>query len=455
MNNLIGNKQFYKKMLWVMLPIALQNGITNFVSLLDNIMVGRLGTEAMSGVSVSNQLIFVYNLCIFGALSGAGIFTTQYYGKQDKEGIQYTFRYKIFLSAILTLGAILLLVCFKDTLISFYLNGEGKILETLSQGREYLLLMLIGLPAFMMMQVYATTLRECSETILPMKAGLIAVVVNLVGNYLLIYGKLGLPALGVAGAAIATVLSRYVEMAINIIGCHRIKQFQELLSGVYASLKLPFDLFKKIFITGLPLLLNETLWAAGMAMLAQCYSTRGLDVVAAMNISNTINNVVNTIFIALGSAAGIIIGQLLGAQKIQEAKETVPKMNFFGVILCSVLALFMCYFSSVFPTIYNTEVSIQHLATRFIFIQSLFMPLQSYINCTYFTLRAGGKTFITFLFDSAYVWVINVVIAFILSRYTTIPVIYIFLCIQCMDILKAVIGTYLLKKGVWIQTIVT
>ncbi|MDO4466377.1 MAG: MATE family efflux transporter [Bacillota bacterium] len=454
MKKYIGNKQFYKKMLLVMLPIALQNGITNFVSLLDNIMVGRLGTEAMSGVSISNQLIFVYNLCIFGALSGAGIFTTQYFGRLDKKGIQYTFRYKILIGTTSTLGAILLFLGCSETLISFYLNGEGNIADTLFYGKEYLMLMLLGLPAFMMMQVYATTSRECSQTMLPMKAGLIAVVVNLVGNYILIYGKFGLPALGSAGAAIATVLSRYVELVINVVGAHKNEHIAPFLEGVYASLKLPFDLFKKIFITGLPLLLNETFWASGMAMLAQCYSTRGLDVVAAMNISNTINNVVNTIFIALGSAAGIIIGQLLGAQKVQEAKDTVPKMNFFGVILCTFLAMIMCYFSNIFPTIYNTGLDIQNLATQFIFIQSLFMPLQSYINCMYFTLRAGGKTFITFLFDSVYVWMVSVVIAYCLSRFTSIPVIYIFLCVQCFDIIKAVIGAILIKKGIWIHNIV-
>lgn len=454
MKKLIGNKQFYKKMLLVMLPIALQNGITNFVSLLDNIMVGRLGTEAMSGVSISNQLIFVYNLCIFGALSGAGIFTTQFFGKQDQKGIQYTFRYKILIGTLATMFAMLLFIGYKETLISFYLNGEGNIQDTLFYGKEYLTFMLIGLPAFMLMQVYATTLRECSETMLPMKAGLIAVTVNLVGNYILIYGKLGFPALGANGAAIATVLSRYVELGINVVGAHKNKKIAPLLQGVYASLKLPIDLFKKIFITGLPLLMNETFWAAGMAMLAQCYSMRGLDVVAAMNISNTINNVVNTIFIALGSAAGIIVGQLLGAQKIQEAKDTVPKMNFFGIVLCSILGLFMCYFSSIFPTIYNTDLKIQHLAAQFIFTQSLFMPLQSYINCMYFTLRAGGKTLITFLFDSVYVWCVGVVIAYCLSRFTTVPVIYIFLCVQCMDIMKALIGAILIKKGIWIHNIV-
>lgn len=450
----LGDKKFYKKIAYVGLPIALQQGITNFVSLLDNVMVGQLGTEQMSGVSIANQLLFVYNLCIFGGLSGAGIFTTQYFGKKDKKGIQHTFRYKILLSFLLTFIAMSIFLFFKEPLILSYLNGEGNIISTLYYGKQYLSVMLFGIPAFMIMQVYASTLRECDETMLPMRAGLIAVAVNLIGNYALIYGKFGLPALGSMGAAIATVLSRYVEAAINIIGAHANIKKNYYLKGMYKTIHVPFYLIKRYFVTGFPLLLNETMWAAGVAMLAQCYSTRGLDVVAAMNISNTISNVANVSFIALGSATGIIIGQLLGANKIEEAKQTSTRLNVFSIMMCSVFMVIMCYFSPVFPSIYNTEETIRTLATQFIFVQSLFMPLQGYINCMYFTIRAGGKTFITFLFDSFYVWTVGVSIAFILSRFTSISVIYIFLCIQLADIIKAVIGYILMKKGIWIHNLV-
>lgn len=453
-NKFIGTRQFYKRVCYIALPIALQQGITNFVSLLDNIMVGQLGTEQMSGVSVANQLIFVYNLCIFGALSGAGIFTTQYFGRQDKEGIQHTFHYKILLSSILTIAAILIFILFKEPLIMSYLNGEGDILSTLFYGKEYLMIMLLGMPGFMIMQIYSTTLRECDETILSMKAGLIAVGVNLIGNYLLIYGKLGLPALGSAGAAIATVLSRYIEATINIVGAHSNVKKNYYLKGIYQTLLVPFNLMKRYFITGFPLLLNETMWAAGMAMLTQCYSLRGLHVVAAMNISSTISNVASVSFIAMGSATGILIGQLLGANKIEEAKENCTQLATFSVALCTVFAIFMCSFAHVFPSIYNTEESIRNLASRIIFMQALFMPLQAYVNCIYFTIRAGGKTMITFFFDSVYQWIVLVSIAYILSRYTSLPVVTIFTCVQLADIIKAIIGTILVKKGIWIHNIV-
>ena len=188
----IGDRQFYKMVLAVAVPIMLQNGITNFVGLLDNIMVGQIGTEQMSGAAIVNQLIFVYNLCIFGGVSGAGIFTAQYFGQNDTEGVRNTFRFKLWMAALLTVITIALFLTAGPALIQMYLKGEANSTDaaaTLMYGRQYLMIMLIGLPAFMLGQVYASTLRECGETVLPMKAGIVSVLVNLVFNYLLIYGK--------------------------------------------------------------------------------------------------------------------------------------------------------------------------------------------------------------------------------------------------------------------------
>lgn len=314
----IGDKAFYKMVLAVAVPIMIQNGITNFVGLLDNIMVGQVGTEQMSGVAIVNQLLMVYNLCIFGGLAGAGIFTAQYFGQKDDEGIRHTFRYKFWMALLLTTGAIVLLGSLGENLIQMYLSGSsdgGDLAAALHYGKNYLQVMFIGLPAFMLVQIYVSTLRECGETVVPMKAGIAAVFVNLCLNYLLIYGKLGLPALGVVGAAVATVVSRYVEAAIVIAWTHRHKEKNPYIVGIYKTLKVPKHLVGKFFIKGAPLLINETLWSSGMAMLTQCYSVRGLSVIAGLNIANTINNVFNVVFIAMGDAVAIIIGQLLGSRQ--------------------------------------------------------------------------------------------------------------------------------------------
>ena len=209
----VGDRRFYAMVLGIAVPIMIQNGITNFVGMLDNIMVGQIGTEQMSGVAIVNQLIFVYNLCIFGGLAGAGIFTAQYFGQKDHEGVRHTFRYKFWMALILTVTAILLFCTFGEDLIRLYLSGNsngGDLSTALISGKRYLRVCLFGLLPFMMVQIYASTLRECGETVVPMKAGVAAVLVNLVLNYLLIFGKMGMPALGVEGAALATILSRYV-----------------------------------------------------------------------------------------------------------------------------------------------------------------------------------------------------------------------------------------------------
>ncbi len=452
-----GDKNFYKMVMMIAIPIMIQNGITNFVNLLDNIMVGRIGTEQMSGVAIVNQLIFVYNLCIFGGLSGAGIFTAQYYGQGDEEGIRNTFRFKVWMAFVITVAAILIFIFGGSQLISLYLNdgGSGNLMAALQYGKTYLGIMLLGFPGFMLVQIYSSTLRECGETVVPMKAGVAAVFANLIGNYLLIYGKFGFPELGVAGAAIATAVSRYVEAVIVILWTHYNKERNSYIVGLYSTMKIPVSLVKRILIKGTPLLLNETFWSMGMAALTQCYSVRGLQVVAAINISNTIGNLFNVSFIAMGSAVSIIIGQLLGAGKLEEARDTDNKLIVFSILLCMAVAVFMVMTSFVFPDFYNTEESTRTLATGFILLQALFLPQNAFLNVTYFTLRSGGKTIVTFFFDSVFICLISVPIAFVLSRFTTLPILLVFAMVQAGDWIKCVIGFVLVKKGTWIQNIVS
>ena len=454
---LIGDKRFYKMVLLIAVPIMIQNGITNFVSLLDNIMVGQVGTEQMTGVAIVNQLIFVYNLCIFGGVSGAGIFTAQFFGQKDDEGVANTFRFKLWMAAILTGITILILVVFGEPLILMYLNGNqdgGDTAAALFYGKKYLWIMLAGLPAFMVVQVYASTLRECGSTITPMKAGITAVIVNLVFNYLLIYGKFGFPELGVAGAAVATVLSRYVEAVIVVSWTHAHKEQNTYIKGLYRTMKIPVYLVKRILIKGTPLLLNETMWAAGMALLLQCYSVRGMNVVAGMNISNTISNLFNVVFIALGDSVAIVVGQLLGAGKMEEAKDTDRKMIVFSVMCCTVVAMVMLVIAPLFPQLYNTNPASRELAKYFIMVTAVFMPQQAFLHAAYFTLRSGGKTIVTFFFDSVFICCISVPIAYILGHFTELYVVYIFIAVQMADIIKCIIGFVLVKKGVWLQNIV-
>lgn len=454
---LVGDRAFYRRALVVAVPIMIQNGITNFVNLLDNIMVGRIGTEQMSGVAIANQLMFVFNLSVFGAISGAGIFTAQFYGKGDKDGIRYTMRFKLLVSLALLAVAAALFLGLGEPLIGLYLKGGGDVGDvdrTLAYGRQYLTLMLFEMLPFVVVQSYASTLREAGETMLPMKAGIVAVIVNLAGNYLLIFGKLGFPELGVQGAAIATIASRLVECAIVVIWTHRNRKKAAYAVGLYRTLRIPGSLVRQILVKGMPLLVNELLWAGGMAVLAQCYSLRGLSVVAALNISNTIFDVFSVVFIAMGSAVSIMIGQLLGAGKIEEAKDADYKLIAFSVASSVAVGGIMALISPLFPQIYDTETEVRRLATELICVTALCMPLQAFVNAAYFTLRSGGKTIITFVFDSAFVWAVSIPLAYCLSRFTGMPIVLLYLMCQLVDIIKCTVGFVMVKKGIWIHNIV-
>ncbi|MBO7349017.1 MAG: MATE family efflux transporter [Spirochaetales bacterium] len=451
------NKTLLKTVLMVAFPIMIQNGFTNFVNLLDNIMVGRLGTEQMSGVAIVNELLFVYNLCIFGGLSGAGIFTAQYFGKSDAEGVRNTFRFKFVLAMGLVLTATVILLLFGENLIGYFLNESpdgGDLAAALKSGQSYLLIMLVGLPGFALTQVYSSTLRECGETVVPMKAGVVAVLVNLSLNYVLIYGKLGFSAMGVEGAAIATVISRYVEASIVIIWTHRHTEAQPFVKGLYRTLRVPSFLVSQITKKGMILLLNETLWSLGMTLLTQCYSMRGLNAVAGVNIANTINNLFKVVFLSFGVSIGIIVGRLLGAGEIEEAKETDRKIIIISVVISSFVGLLMLAVSPLFPRLYNTNEIARHIATSLIMVQAICLPIEAFKNATYFTLRSGGRTFLTFLFDGFFVIAVSFPIAYIMSRYTAASVVWILISVHLGDLVKSVFGFILVKKGIWARNIV-
>lgn len=444
--------------LTVAVPIMIQNGITNFVGLLDNIMVGRIGTEQMSGIAIVNQLLLVFNLAVFGAISGVGIFGAQFFGCGDHKGVRQTFRFKLYICAGIVLLGILALLVGGEQLIMLYLHGEdnGAALQaTLEYGKQYLWVMLIGLAPFTVEEVYASTLRECGETRVPMVAGAVAVLVNLALNYLLIFGKLGFPVLGVVGAAIATVISRYVQMVIVIAWTHTHAARMPFIVGAFRKVPIPGQLTANIVKMGTPLLCNEILWAAGMAVLNQCYSLRGLEAVAAQNISGTISNLFNVVFMAMGSCIAIIVGQLLGAGKMEEAQDTDRKLIVFSVLSCFVLGGLMVVLAPLFPQFYNTSDQVKELAVWLLRIAACCMPLYAFVHASYFTLRSGGKTIITFLFDSVYLWCVSIPLAYVLSRFTTLPMAPLYLCCQIIDIIKCIIGFILIKKGVWLNNIVS
>ncbi len=440
-----------------MLPILLQNVITTFVGLLDNIMVGQVGTEQMSGVAIANQILFIFNLCIFGGISGVGIFSAQYYGKQDYEGVRYTMRAKFFVAVGASVLFALAFLTAGGALISSFLH-EGKegldLALTYHHGMSYLHIMMLQMLPFAISQVYASTLRECNEAMFPMKASIAATLINLVGNYILIFGHFGAPRMGVEGAAVATVIARFAELAILLIYAHRHTKRFVFLQGLLRSLKIPKELVKNIAKKGTPLLINEVLWAAGMALLNQCYSVRGLEVVSATNISSTISNLFHASAMAMGSTIAIMIGQHLGGGRLKQAEEDDKKLIMLTILMNIVLGVILAVLARPLANIYNTSDSVRALAASLMRIIALYLPFMAYTNACYFTLRSGGKTIITFLFDSFFIWVVYVPVAFCLVHFTNVPVVPVFFIVNAIEVLKCFVGFFMLRSRKWIVNLV-
>ena len=458
LNKLVGNRAFYKRVISLTIPIMIQQGITNFVNMLDNIMVGRVGQAESTGVAVSNQLMFVFNLCIFGAISGAGIFGAQYFGKKDLEGVKQTFRFKIIFCTLLAVLGIALLYFKSDDLIMLYLNVDDNpalAAKAFSFAQSYLYIMLIGLIPYTIAQCYGTTLRETGESKVPMIAGVIAVMVNLSLNYVLIYGKLGAPCLGVNGAAIATVISRFVELGI-LVAYTLIKRKKCIfIIDAWKSAYISLNLIKQIFKKGMPLMVNEALWASGMATVNGLYAQRGLDVVAASNISQTFFHVFSVAFFSVGIAVGILLGHDLGAGKgKEEVLDTTFKLVAFSVFIGIIVAILYAIAAIFIPSIYNISDNAKSIATSLMQLTALAIPIEAFAHSSYFALRSGGKVIITLIFDCVFTWVVSVVAAFCLVNYTSLGILTIYFIVQMLNIIKCILGYAFIKQGAWIKTIV-
>ena len=449
----IGDKAFYKKALAVAVPMIIQNTVTNLVNLLDNLMVGSLGNEQMSGVAIVNQFIFVFNLAIFGAISGAGIFTAQFSGRGDVQGVKQTMRLKLIICAIVGVVGMIVFTSLDDFLINSFLQvgKEENIKLTFESGKGYLKYILIGLIPFAISQVYASTLRETGETVVPMIASTASVITNFVFNGILIFGLLGFPSLGVVGAAIATSLSRFVEVVILITWTHIKKDKCPFAVGLFKNFSIPFSLIKQVAVKGAPILANELFWSLSVTLRNQCYSIKGEDVIPAINISFTLQNLLSVAYFALSSAIAIMVGNLLGAGELEEAKDTDKKLLAFSVFVGGIMMCVQLVAAPFFPYLYKTTDSVRELTTFVMIAYGLSMPAAALATSTYYTIRSGGRVFITMLFDSVYAWVIVMPVVYILAYYTDISFRLLLPIMIIVENLKLLPGLMLVNRGIWVR----
>ncbi len=450
----IGDRRFYRRALSVALPIMLQNVVTNLVNLLDNIMVGQTGTASMSGVAIVGQLFFIFNLVIFGTVSGPGIFCAQFWGAGQERSFKAAFRFKLFTAGAMCLACMGAFLLWGERLIGYYITGgESESAEVMGYALGYLRVMLWGMIPFAVSMAYATTLREADRGLVPMLSSWLAVVVNLVLNWVLIFGRLGAPALGVRGAAMATVTARFAEAAVNILWSHKNADKVLFTRRMFEGAPMGRAMFWDMTRRSLPLTANEALWCVGSAMLNQIYSTRGIMVMAALNIAYVLFDVFTAVAFSLGTAIGIIVGQELGAGETERAVDTDRKLLVMEVALAAAVGLVMAGLSALFPRFYNTTPQVRALAGRIICVMAAMLPFECLSNGCYFTMRSGGRTLVTFLFDSCFSWAVNVPVAWLLAHRTGLDILAVYALSVSTVLIKDVVGVIMVRRRYWVNSL--
>lgn len=441
------NKKFYLHVLAIAIPFMLQQLITSSVNLLDNLMVGQLGDAAIAGVAAANRYYMIANFGIFGVGGAMSIFLAQYFGAKDEEHVKQTFRYGILSAYVIVTPFIILGYLFPTQILSFFTND----LEVIQMGTDYLKLAILTYIPMALSMTIGNAMRSLGETKVPMYSSIVAILTNAFFNYVLIFGHFGFPAMGVAGAAYGTIIARIVEAGIFLVVTKHLDfMFKTAVRDLF---KISKKLAKAITIKAVPLTANEIFWSSGMSILFMFYSTRGKEVMAGMSISGSVADLFFTLFGGMAVATTVVVSQVLGANKLEEARSNAYLMIRFSMMLAVVLGLLMFGFSYIAPNFYNVTDYSRETATTFLRIMSfMFWIYMTNAQC-FFILRAGGDTKSTLLMDSVFMWTVNLPAVGLVTYLTGWNVYALYLVGQSTDFLKLIIAYGLVRKEKWVKNL--
>lgn len=442
-----GDRSFYKEVTGIALPIMAQQFVTSFVNLIDNVMVGGIGQTALTAVTVANRFYMIASSIMFGLCGAAGIYIAQNYGAGKNDRCQ-----KI-LNINLSIGFVVMLL-FTGVLFfvpEWTIYPFSRTPEIVDLGLDYIVFakytyIPYGISFTCMMAMRAIGLNK-----IQLKVGIIAVLTNTILNYILIYGKLGSPAMGVKGAALATMIARLLEMAIYLALLIRQRHFYKLdLKGL---IFLDWSLMKSMLAKAVPLTVNELFFSIGTSLVFKSYMRADELLVAAISVVDTVMNLAFIVFGGLSSAVAIFIGGKLGAGKLEEAKSDAKKIIVFGVMVSAVLGAVLFCVAPYIHNLYSLSDEAIRALEILIRIKSCLMPIYVVNVCTFYVLRSGGDTFSTMLVDSGFLWIGPVTVSTLLSIFTSIEVVPLYVTVELLDLVKMFIAFWFLKRGRWVRNL--
>lgn len=447
--NLFKNKVFLKSMLAIAIPIALQNLITSSLNMVDTLMISSLGQASIAAVGLANQLFFFYILLTFGINSGSSIFIAQYWGKDDVPSIRKVLGLALSLSVIIGIIFTVIALFFPKFIMGLLIQ-EPEVIEI---GSTYLRIVSLSYIVTAISFAYSVALRTTGNPNIPMKISAISFVTNTVFNYILIFGKLGVPAMGVAGAAWGTVIARFVEIGFTLYSVYAPK-------GVLAASRQDLfswnkDFFTKYLKTTYPVILAEGAWSLGQVLYSVAYAKLGEEATAAVQITNTIQNIFFVLIRGLANACTVMIGNKIGGGNEEEAYDYAKNFMIISTIMGLLLGIIMATTPKLTLMIFRgLEPGLRDLSIKLLIVMGITFVIRVF-NSTAIVgvLRGGGDTTFGMILDIGSVWILGVPLAFFGALVLKLPVHYLFLLITLEELIKVVVTIPRMLSKKWIKDI--
>lgn len=447
MIKMLKDYEFLKKFIHVALPVMLHALLLFIVNLIDNIMVGSVSNEAISGVFAANQATYILMIAAYGVIIGAGIYIQQYHGANDEQHLQQAFRYKI----VIMLGFIVLVTLiyylFGHHLVWMYCHNDTNSEAIYAEGMKYFNLIVLSYIPYCLSMIYTTTVREIGKTKYALIAGIVAVLANVGFNALFIFGL----RLGVEGAALGTIVARVLELIVIVLLCH-VKKFR-FTQELFKPFKIEKSLFKAISKKSIIFLANELFWVVGTILLSLAYAQRN-GVLSALSVVNSMGNIFNIIFQGLSIGIGVLVGGYLGQSDFENAKRYTKNVYYLGFLLSAIFGVLIIVFSSIIPKMFK-EIDPNQIgvAKDLLIIYGALLWGNCLYCCCYMTLKTGGQAFVTFCLDSGLMWLVSVPLVWSLVSFTSLSILVIYAIIMSFDLVKFAIGISYVRKGTWLKNL--
>ncbi len=440
------SKDFIVRLIQLSVPIMLQNLLSSSVSFVDTLMIGLVGESALAAVGLANQMFFLIVLFYFGVSSGAAIFVAQFWGAGDRKKMHQVMGIALVISLLGALFAAAVSILIPGTIMRVFTNDPVVI----AYGMEYLRIVGVSYLFTAVVMIYSAALRSTGDSKTPLFISLFSMSLNVVLNYLLIFGHWGFPQMGVAGAALATTIARFAEVVLLLGRVYGLKT--PVAAPLRSLVSFPKPLVKIYFITCLPVILNEMFWSLGMTTYKIAYSRMGIEVIASVNVSEAIQGLFFVVLMGIGNASAIMIGNRIGENNLTLAKIYANRLLKISVLTGFVLGIGLALTSSILVLPFNLSAEVAQMTTLSLIALGILIPIKAFNMVSIVgILRSGGDTRFSMLAELAGVWFIGVPFAFIGALLLHMPIYYLYLFVGLEEAFKLVLGLRRIRSGKWIN----